>query len=78
MTKEESYRRDIDPFVQQSHCKGVSEAMEGDVLFNPGSLYQPGHFLVQDAYGQGREDQPSLLERPEALKQGKSDQKPVP
>ena len=50
MTKEESNRWDIDSLIQKTHREGVPEAVEGDMLFNPGSFNQLGHFLVQDAY----------------------------
>ena len=50
MTKEESNRWDIDSLIQKTHREGVSEAVEGNMLVDTGSLNQPGYFLVQDAY----------------------------
>ena len=48
VAEEERNRRNIDSLVQEPHRKGVPEAVEGDMLFNPGSFNQLGHFLVQD------------------------------
>ena len=50
MAEEESIRRNIDSLVQESHRKGVPEAVEGNMLVDTGSLNQLGYFLVQDAY----------------------------
>lgn len=50
VAEEESIRRNIDSLVQESHRKGVPEAVEGNMLVDTGSLNQLGYFLVQDAY----------------------------
>ena len=53
MPKEESDSRDIDTFVQQLHCKSMPEAVEGNMLVNPGTLNQKRDFVIKNVRRKG-------------------------